>query len=304
MQNRTKKWLKRAGIAAAGIGLIVGVGVWNAAQSNAVLPVKVTAVPVIPSDNSVNTYKIKDKTIGGWDMLDNTIPWSKFGSDFRGEIRSFQAKSDAATKAANAAAAAAAAADAKAQQALDKPGTPGTPGADAILTVTADTMVTGRDDTATDGSVWAKDSMTRTLTVVRQHAAEAAKCGAGAVKCWFYTGTIKDNGTFTTLDGAHGPNSTTPISGIVNGTVNGVYEIEFYANSDVPNSTHVDSTVTGSSPSTSNWMKLAFPTGTQFAGFNGLDYTWVYTAPNTCETHTQTTAANTGDILGKNLCTK
>ena len=174
--------------------------------------------------------------------------------------------------------------------------------ANAILTVTADTMVTNRPDTATDASVWAKDNMTRTLTVVRQHATKASNCGSGAVKCWLYTGTIKDNGTFTTIAGAHGPNSATPINGIVNGTVNGVYEIEFYANSDVPNSTHVDSTIDGSSPSTSDWMKLAFPAGTQFSGFTGVDYKWVYNAPATCEVHTQSTASNTGDILGVNGC--
>lgn len=179
---------------------------------------------------------------------------------------------------------------------------PGTPGADAILSVTADTMVTDRPDTATDGSVWAKDSMTRTLTVVRQHATKASDCGSGAVKCWYYTGTIRDNGTFKTQPGAHGPNSTTPISGIVNGTVNGVYEIEFYATSDKPNPSLVDSTVTGASPSTGDWMKQAFPAGTSFNGFTGVDYKWVYAAPATCEVHTQATSGNTGDILGANAC--
>lgn len=176
------------------------------------------------------------------------------------------------------------------------------PAGAGLLTVTADSMVTARPDTATDGSVWANDSMTRTLSVTKQHAAEATKCGAGAVKCFFYTGTIKDNGTFTTVTGAHGPNSATAINGIVNGTLNGVYEIEFYANSDAPNPSLVDSTVTGASPSTSNWMKLAFPAGTLFAGFAGVDYKWVYLAPATCETHTQTTTSTTGDILGINHC--
>jgi hypothetical protein len=177
-------------------------------------------------------------------------------------------------------------------------GPAGPAGASAILSVTADTMVSNRNDTATDGTVWAKDTMTRTLTVVRQHATKATDCGAGAVKCWFYTGTIKDNGTFTTVAGAHGPNSTTPINGTVNGTVNGVYEIEFNATSDLPNSTTVPSVVTGSSPTTSDWMKQAFPAGTLFYGFNGVKYTWAYFAPVTGENHVQTNTGNTGDILG------
>jgi hypothetical protein len=49
-------------------------------------------------------------------------------------------------------------------------------------------------------------------------------------------------------------------------------------------------------------MKMAFPAGTQFAGFTGVDYTWVYKAPKTCEEHKQTTAGNTGDILGNVAC--
>jgi hypothetical protein len=182
-------------------------------------------------------------------------------------------------------------------------GPAGPGGADGLLTVTADTMVTARPDTATDGSVWANDSMTRTVTITRQHATEASKCGAGAVKCWYYTGTISDNGTFTTVTGAHGPNSTTPINGTVNGTVVGVYEIELNADSDAPNPMNVDSTVTGASPTTGNWARMFFEAGTKFSATNGTDYTWVYNAPDTCEVHTQAmSGGNTGDIIGLNRC--
>lgn len=172
--------------------------------------------------------------------------------------------------------------------------------ASAILSVTADTMLTDRNDTATDGSVWAKDSMTRTLTVVRQHATEASKCGASATECWFYTGTIRDNGTFKTVAGAHGPNSLTPINGIVTGTVNGVYKIEFNASSDAPNPANVDPTVTGGT-STGNWMKLVFPAGTQFSALTGVEFRWDYIS-SLCELHTQATSGNVGDILGVNKC--
>lgn len=269
-------------------GTVVGVSLLGGGAADASEP-SVAAAVALPANSVTGPVQIKDGTVYGADLAPGMVAWFT-GGPYNNTVTTNTVKDgslgeadlDAALKA--------------------KLNAPGTPGADALLTVTADTMITARPDTATDGTVWANDSMTRTLTVVRQHATKASDCGAGAVKCWFYTGTIKDNGTFTTTTGAHGPSSTTPINGIVNGTVNGVYEIEFYATSDKPNSTNVDSTVTGTSPTTGNWMKMAFPSGTQFNGFTGVDYTWVYKAPATCETHTQTTAGNTGDILGKNAC--
>lgn len=265
MKSRTKKVLAAVAIVAG----LVGVGVWNASQSQAE-PAAMAAAVKPDCTHPPTVWPLCPRSVGNPQLVDNAVTENKLSAAVRAK--------------------------------LNAAGTPGQNGKDAILTVTADTMVTGRDDTATDASVWAKDAMTRTLTVVRQSAAEASKCGAGAVKCWFYTGTIKDNGTFQTVAGAHGPNSTTPINGIVQGTVNGVYEIEFYANSDVPNSSNVDSTVTGNSPSTSNWMKMAFPAGTQFDGFHGVDYKWSYAAAATCENHVQQTSGNTGDILGVNHC--
>lgn len=270
MKSRTKKILAGVAIVAG----LVGVGVWNASQSQA-SPAAVASAVKPDCNHPPTTWPLCPRSVGNPQLVDHAVSWNKLDKATQDKILAGL---------------------------TNVPGTPGTDGKDAILTVTADTMVTGRDDTATDASVWAKDAMTRTLTVVRQSAAEASKCGAGAVKCWFYTGTIKDNGTFTTVAGAHGPNSATPINGIVQGTVNGVYEIEFYASSDAPNSTNVDATVTGNSPSTSNWMKMAFPAGTQFAGFNGVDYKWSYAAAATCENHVQQTSGNSGDILGVNHC--
>jgi hypothetical protein len=167
-------------------------------------------------------------------------------------------------------------------------------------------MVTGRDDTATDGTVWAKDTLTRTVTVNRQSAAEADKCGTGAVKCFFYTATLKDNGTFATVADAHSPNTpNTPINGQLSGTIDGVYELEFYASSGAPDPSLVDKIVTGTPAGyeTGNWVKNFFPDDTKFSAIGGIDYKWVYTAPTTCEEHIQATAGNTGNITGVNACT-
>jgi hypothetical protein len=278
-------------VAAVGGGILVSSSA-DAAQSQPRVAAATTAA--LPPNSVTGPVQIKDGTVYSADLAPGLA--ASFTTVFNNTVGTPALKPNAVTE------------DKLSQAVRDKlnkagtPGTPGAPGADAILSVTADTMVTARPDTATDGTVWANDSMTRTLTVVRQHATKASDCGAGAVKCWFYTGTIKDNGTFTTVDGAHGPNSATPISGTVNGNVNGVYEIEFYANSDQPNPSNVDATVTGASPTTSNWAKMAFPAGTQFSAVTGVDYTWVYKAPATCEIHTQTTNSTTGDILGQNKC--
>lgn len=69
---------------------------------------------------AVDTFRIKDKSIGGWDVLDNTLPWSKMGSDFRANINKTINTASAAKSAADAATTKAQAADTKAQQALDK----------------------------------------------------------------------------------------------------------------------------------------------------------------------------------------
>lgn len=69
-----------------------------------------TATTAVVPPNSVNkaaiqtgavdTWKIQDKSIGGWDVLDNTLPWSKMGSDFRANInKTISTANTASTKA-------------------------------------------------------------------------------------------------------------------------------------------------------------------------------------------------------------
>src|SRR5690349_7518740 len=93
---------------AAAVVALFGISVTAQASSNAEPQVKAAYTAPANSvntaalqDGAVNTFKIKDKSIGGWDVLDNTLPWSKLGSDLRAEIRAGQHKADAATTAAN-----------------------------------------------------------------------------------------------------------------------------------------------------------------------------------------------------------
>jgi hypothetical protein len=187
------------------------------------------------------------------------------------------------------------------------PNAPTTPSGPAA-TVTAQTAVSDRDDSGLHGN-WAKDAMVRTITVTRQHAAAADKCGPNASQCWFYTGTLTDQGSFRSTDGASSPNAGTPINGNVSGTMTGGAQVEFYADSDSPSAANVPSTLSGSGVATSKWAEQLFPAGTNFAGEALPAYDWTYAATSTCEQFAEHfkgssgPETDTGDIQGVNHCT-
>jgi hypothetical protein len=187
--------------------------------------------------------------------------------------------------------------------------------------------LTGRDDSGNGGNNWAKDNITRTVTVTRQAAVPAATCGTSATQCWFYTMTLSDTGTFTTQPGLT-PNQdcTEPngqscsgldISGTVVGSLTGGGDQEFYADQAAPVVPKVLS-YTGDGPiDTSHWYTLFFPANTAFvsapataAGQPWTNWSWSYDAPATCETWTDAynngdgdgTYAADGNIAGLNQC--
>lgn len=181
-------------------------------------------------------------------------------------------------------------------------GAPGAAGANAVVTVTASTKVTDRNDSGVAGN-WAKDTFGRSITVSRTSAAEASKCGASAVKCWFYTGEIIDLGTFETISGANTPqDATKTISGVVKGSFGGGAQIEFYASDGSPDATGVAPTLAGNGVATTDWHKQFFNAGTAYSAVNLVNWGWQYNAPALCETWTNSKAANLGNITGVNAC--
>lgn len=180
-------------------------------------------------------------------------------------------------------------------------GPAGPAGASGIVSVTAVTNLTNRADSGDHGD-WAVDTLTRSSTVTRQHAAPASKCSATAVKCWFYTGSIADTGSFTTDPGAASPEAGVTISGTVMGSINGEDQFEFYATSDSPDPSLVPTSSDGNTLSTSNWMGLFFADSVTVNTTNELGWSWTYTAPNTCETWVDAASGETGDITGVNAC--
>jgi hypothetical protein len=207
------------------------------------------------------------------------------------------------------------------------------------MSLTGTTAITGRDDSgngsgqctaSTANDCWATDTFTRIMTVTRNGAAPAGKCGPTATACWFYTATIADSGSFTTVPASPNPPQTPnqsctepngtscaglQINGTLTGTLSGGGKLEFYASTDTPSTSGVPATATGDGPvSTSDWYKLFFPSGTQFGLTSAsqapwTNWSWTYTAPQTCESWTDSMAtggagsyATVGNIAGINQC--
>lgn len=75
-------------VAAAVVSLLLAGGLASAALAQDADLARVAVVQ--PSANTVVSSTIKDGQVYGWDMADNTVPWSKLGSQLRGEIRAAQ----------------------------------------------------------------------------------------------------------------------------------------------------------------------------------------------------------------------
>jgi hypothetical protein len=201
---------------------------------------------------------------------------------------------------------------------------PAGPAGPSDLTVTASTSLSNRDDSgngADNGGNWATDAFIRTVNLTRHEAGPVSNCGGSATTCYFYTASLTDSGTFTTQANADTPNQacTEPtvgtcagldIQGTVAGNFTGGSKIEFWASSNTPNASLVPATVSGDSPSTTNWVKQFFSGGTDFSSVSLLNWSWSYNAPATCETWVDAlsngsgngTFAADGNIAGVNQC--
>lgn len=180
-------------------------------------------------------------------------------------------------------------------------GPAGPGGASAVLTVSASTALANRTDSGTHGD-WATDTLTRTATITRDHAAPASKCGGSATSCWFYKASIVDTGSFVTITGANSPEHGTVIPGThVSGQISGSDLFEFYASDDSPSAALVPASLSGNGQSTSTWFHQFFGAGTVFAGENQTKWGWTYT-DTLCETWVDSSAGDSGDIAGVNAC--
>lgn len=164
-----------------------------------------------------------------------------------------------------------------------------------LVSTTGSTHVSNWNENGTPS--WAVDDFNRTLSLTRQSAVEASKCGTQAVNCWLYTGSIADNGSFVANDGAPTPNSSdgaATIDGVVTGTMTGTATVQLYADG-LPTAAlpvNQNGRGAGANGSTTNWAQLAFPAGTHFGDTSLTGYDWTYTSP--CESWTEHYVAASG----------
>lgn len=182
-------------------------------------------------------------------------------------------------------------------------GPSGSNGQDADVIESSVIQVTGHDDSGVGGN-WAKDSFARTMTVIRHDAVDASHCG-GAAHCWFFTGSISDAGSFTSVDGAKDPNTgASTINGIVTGSFNGGASFQFYADSGDLRPSSLSTVDGGPGSSDPSWPASFLPGSAHVSGYDLLgSWGWTYNAPATCETWVNSAAGNLGNITGVNACT-
>jgi hypothetical protein len=180
-------------------------------------------------------------------------------------------------------------------------GAPGAAGASTVAMEASAIQVTDHTDSGNHGT-WADDGFTRSMTVIRQAAADVSHCVAGAAGCWFYTGVISDSGSFTTTDGALSPNAGTPVSGTVTGSFTGGSSFQFYADSSALAASSLHSVAGGPGTSDPSWPASFLPASATLTGYSLLNWSWTYAAPNTCETWVDAISGETGDITGVNRC--
>jgi hypothetical protein len=161
---------------------------------------------------------------------------------------------------------------------------------------------------------WAHAIFSANATVVLHGAVPIYHCGGtptnGISSCYFYTGSVALNGSFTTLSGAKSPNAGTTINGIVAGPLSGASDFEFYATSNAPSASFVPPSLNdvNVNPATTDWPEGFFAPGTHFGGEHAIHWSVEYNAPSTCETWVDAysndngTTNSPGDITGVNAC--
>lgn len=144
------------------------------------------------------------------------------------------------------------------------------------IKVVASTRISGRPDSGGNGD-WATDAMTRTISI--RHTTGTS-----------YVATLTDSrGTFVTGRGDFVPNQAADpgvkFTQRIGGTFSGTASFSFTASS-TPNAFLVPRRATGSGPTdTSDWYKLAFPSGTVFGGTGILNnWGWSYSTNQGCLT--------------------
>jgi len=157
----------------------------------------------------------------------------------------------------------------------------------ATTTFTAVTSITAHPDSGAQGNNWANDNFTRTATIHRVNQVSVSDCpGSGTGKCWFYTGTLSDSGSFTSIADQPAPRTGNLDQSLTGAFSGGTKTIDFWSSWENPNKADVPKTASGAATgreTTTNWVEQFFGAGAVFnstANPGGPDlgnWSWKYT---------------------------
>lgn len=162
---------------------------------------------------------------------------------------------------------------------------------------TAVSTLTNRPDSGDNGT-WANDHITRKATVTLAGKAASSACG-GTSPCYHWKGHISDTGSFTTISGATSPGagdlnggSAPTMAASLTGPMSGVYNYDFYSDSQTVNAKGVAKKENGDPTgdlTTCLWVEQFFghsanfwdstgnPAGPSSGGCIGTTGGWTYT---------------------------
>lgn len=149
--------------------------------------------------------------------------------------------------------------------------------------MSAVTQMTHRAERAWGGEVWAYGTFTRRTWITFRGSAPLVDCGTFEGRCYAYTASFYDYGTFTTVRGSQSPNHGAHAGVLISDQVQGEFHgygmfTTFFATAR-PQPGLLPSTVSGNVYSDFRWPELFFPASTTFAGVFETDYGDYYVAP-------------------------
>jgi hypothetical protein len=170
----------------------------------------------------------------------------------------------------------------------------GNPNPGRSVTARATTRIVNHPDGGHGATkpIWAEDTINRTVTIKLMGPADLSNCGGGVAHCYYYTGTLSDNGTFAANVGNDAPNQSGHWAGSeevnpqARGTMIGGAPEAFYASSNHPEASLVDhyldnhGTPASGDETTSAWVEQFFPASTHFGSVGLPSYKWTYTTTN------------------------
>ena len=144
-------------------------------------------------------------------------------------------------------------------------------------------------------AIWAEDTINRTVTIKLMGSADPSNCGGGVTHCYYYTGTLSDNGTFAAVVRAGAPNQSGHWAGSTGSAAAGPGHDDRRRTGGVlrqlqppgrrargPLPRHHNTSATGDE-TTSAWVEQFFPASTRWARW-ACPPTSGRTPPRTCRT--------------------